>query len=282
MASSPDVIQALLTALPWLAAVIVPVVIFLRMSRTQDKLVDVLGEALGRHLTPATGAVPAVPSLPSVPPALSPAAPHPVAPPAPLGAAAKPVPAPAPVTGPDNFDACMAFVWPEEGGFSNDPQDHGGPTNLGVTGPDLVRAGMPSSIEDIKALTKPVAAARIYRPFYWNAMHCDELPRGVDLCVFDLGINAGIHEAAKLLQRAVGATEDGVIGPLTIAAARTKPAADIIRTFTEERLAFYRSLKQFDRFGRDWTSRTNHCQTAALKMAGETVTPPLAASPTVT
>ena len=177
----------------------------------------------------------------------------------------------------DNFNACMAFVWPEEGGFSNDPQDHGGPTNLGVTEPDLVRAGMPATIDDIKALTKPIAAARIYRPFYWNAMHCDELPRGVDLCVFDLGINAGIHEAAKLLQRDVGVATDGVIGPLTIAAVKTKAPADIIRTFTEERLSFYQSLKQFDRFGRDWTKRTNDCHAAALKMAGGAVAPaPLA------
>jgi lysozyme family protein len=254
-----------------------PLVVFLGMLAIVWRIVSALDKALARNpvvtFQPAPNPIPAAPVHPAV--STPPAA-------APLPAPPKPVPAPTPVTGADNFDACMAFVWPEEGGFSNDPQDHGGPTNLGVTGPDLVRAGMPSSIEDIKALTKPVAAARIYRPFYWNAMHCDELPRGVDLCVFDLGINAGIHEAAKLLQRDVGTTEDGVIGPLTIAAAKTKPAADIIRTFTEERLAFYRSLKQFDRFGRDWTSRTNHCHTRALQMAGETVTPPLAASPTVT
>lgn len=213
------------------------------------------------------------PRIPSVPPAaIVPG--KPAAPPALPAAPPAAIPTSPPHAAADNFDACMAFVWPEEGGFSNDPQDHGGPTNLGVTMPDLVQAGMPATIDDIKALTKPVAAARIYRPFYWNAMHCDELPRGVDLCVFDLGINAGIHEAAKLLQHDVGVTVDGVIGPKTIAAARTKAAADIIRTFTEERLNFYRSLKQFDRFGRDWTSRTNHCNATALKMAGEA--PPLA------
>lgn len=219
---------------------------------------------------------PPPPAAHPIPVPLSPAAvPAPTA----KAAAAPPaapstVPVPAPQ---DNFDACMAFVWPEEGGFSNDPQDHGGPTNLGVTIPDLERAGMPATIDDIKALTKPVAAARIYRPMYWNAMHCDELPRGVDLVVFDLGINAGTHESAKLLQHAVGAAVDGVIGPKTIANAHAVLAETIINTFTEERLNFYRSLRQFDRFGRDWTARTNHCHTAALKMAGEVAAPaPLA------
>lgn len=207
-----------------------------------------------------------------------------VAAPIPVQPAIKPVVAPSiavpalhPTVASDNFDACMAFVWPEEGGFSNDPQDHGGPTNLGVTAPDLVAAGMPSTIDDIKALTKPVAAARIYRPQYWNAMHCDELPHGVDLCVFDLGINAGIHESARLLQHAVGTTVDGVVGPKTISATKASDPVAIINTFTDERLNFYKSLKQFDRFGRDWTSRTNHCHTAALKMASEAAAPaPLA------
>lgn len=250
---------------PW-SLMIIFIGMALLLWRSQEN-----NAALAKLLVPA----PAVPTL-------SPVATHPVllpyAPaPAPLPAPSKPIPVPAAVVVKDNFDDCMAFVWPEEGGFSNDPQDHGGPTNLGVTGPDLVRAGMPSSIDDIKALTKPVAAARIYRPFYWNAMHCDELPHGVDLCVFDLGINAGIHEAAKLLQRDVGTVTDGVIGPKTIAAAHAKVAADIIRTFTEERLGFYQSLRQFDRFGRDWTKRTNDCHAAALKMAMEAAAPaPLA------
>lgn len=175
-------------------------------------------------------------------------------------------PKPLPTTA-DRFAECMAFVWPEEGGFSNDPQDHGGPTNLGVTEEDLAQVGLPHTLGDIKALTKDVAANRVYRPLYWNAMHCDELPAGVDLEVFDLGINAGIHEAAKLLQKDVGTAQDGVIGPLTLAAAHAKPSQSIIATFNNERVTFYKSLKQFDRFGRDWLKRSADCYALATKMA---------------
>jgi lysozyme family protein len=54
---------------------------------------------------------------------------------------------------------------------------------------------------------------------YWNALACDQLPAGVDYCVFDYGVNSGNSRAAVALQQFVGTTVDGEIGPLTIAAA---------------------------------------------------------------
>jgi lysozyme family protein len=32
-----------------------------------------------------------------------------------------------------NFDKCFKFILQFEGGFTNDPKDPGGPTNLGIT-----------------------------------------------------------------------------------------------------------------------------------------------------
>ena len=55
---------------------------------------------------------------------------------------------------------------------------------------------------------------------------CDELPTGVDECVFDYGVNSGVGRAKKVLQRLVGVKDDGALGPLTMAAvARRDPAA---------------------------------------------------------
>ena len=41
------------------------------------------------------------------------------------------------------------------------------------------------------------------------------LPSGVDLCVFDFGVNAGTGRGARFLQKCVGAVADGVVFPST-------------------------------------------------------------------
>ena len=61
-------------------------------------------------------------------------------------------------------------------------------------------------------------AKRIYRAKYWDAQRCDELPAGVDYAVFDYGVNSGIGRSKKVLQRVVGVTADGVLGPATMRA----------------------------------------------------------------
>ena len=44
-------------------------------------------------------------------------------------------------------------------------------------------------------------------------MKCDDIPSGLDLCLFDFGVNAGSGRAAKFLQQMIGTTVDGGIGP---------------------------------------------------------------------
>ena len=51
--------------------------------------------------------------------------------------------------------------------------------------------------------------APIYKQNYWDRCKCDSLPSGVDLCVFDFGVNAGTGRGARFLQKCVGAVADG-------------------------------------------------------------------------
>ena len=60
--------------------------------------------------------------------------------------------------------------------------------------------------------------APIYEKNYWGRMKCDDIPSGLDLCVFDFGVNAGTGRSAKYLQRMIGSTPDGGIGPMTLQA----------------------------------------------------------------
>jgi lysozyme family protein len=113
----------------------------------------------------------------------------------------------------DTFDTCLAFTLREEGGYVDNPADPGGATNMGITlatyrgwsdNPDLGAA-------QVQDMTRRTAEA-IYRSSYWNPLRADALPQGVDLSVFDMGVNAGIWRSARLLQRAIGFTGDEVDG----------------------------------------------------------------------
>lgn len=109
----------------------------------------------------------------------------------------------------------------------------------------------------------------IYKTRYWDKARCGEWAPGVDLCVFDLAVNAGPSRAVKLLQKCVTVEQDGIVGPKTIAAVNAAPPKTMIICFSDTRRAFYKSLKAFETFGRGWLRRTDECEQEAIKMAGE-------------
>ena len=160
----------------------------------------------------------------------------------------------------------MPFIFKAEGGYSDNPADPGGPTNFGITLATLrAYEGNPNlTAEDVKKLT-PAVAREIYRTAYWNRMQCGALPAGLDLEVFDFGVNSGPAESVKTLQRLVGVTQDGSVGPITLAAVRQFNVGDLIGRFAQARLAFYQSLNMPE-FEQGWATRVAQIQTAATKM----------------
>ena len=106
----------------------------------------------------------------------------------------------------------------------------------------------------------------IYSENYWLKCKCHELPHGVDWAVFDWSVNSGPSRAAKALQKAVRALEDGAIGPNTLAAVKASNRVDIIEQMANEREVFYRSLSNFDTFGRGWLRRNDETMEQALNM----------------
>ena len=122
------------------------------------------------------------------------------------------------------------------------------------------------TVDDVRNLAED-EAKQIYHANYWNALSCDELPDGVDLVVFDFGVNAGPGRSAKTLQRVVGVKDDGVIGPISLAAVAAVDPMHIIRRFGELRMEFYRGLRIFETFGRGWTRRVQKTEAQALALA---------------
>jgi len=167
----------------------------------------------------------------------------------------------------DRFEACLDHVLAAEGGFVNHPSDPGGATNMGITLRTLSEFREAEATEaDIRALTRD-EAREIYRARYWNPMRCGEMPAGIDLMVFDFGVNAGPGRSVRTAQRCAGAAADGAVGPATLAALRARGTADVVERMAEARLAYYRGLPTFPVFGRGWARRVEAVRRTALAMA---------------
>lgn len=150
-----------------------------------------------------------------------------------------------------NFDQAFERLLGHEGGYSDNPADPGGKTMWGVTEKVARAKGYQG---DMHELPQSFAKDAVYRPDYWTAVRADELPDSVRFDVFDAAVNHGATQAAKWLQRAVGANPDGVIGAQTVAAARAAGPL-IAAAFNGYRLQFYTDLGTWPTFGKGWARR---------------------------
>lgn len=121
-----------------------------------------------------------------------------------------------------------------EGGYVNDPDDPGGPTNYGVTLGTLRRLGLDLDADgkvttrDLRSLSRE-QATDIFIEHYYRRPRIDALPEAIRASVFDMYVNAGSN-AVKILQRLIcemriDCKVDGIIGPQTIKGAQMAQAA---------------------------------------------------------
>lgn len=150
----------------------------------------------------------------------------------------------------------------------NDPQDPGGITNLGVTKNQWEKfVGHPVSEADMRVLV-PARVAPFYRQEFWDRIRGDELPAGLDYCVFDMAVNSGPGRAAKVLQGIIGLHTDGAIGPETLSTAAARPAYSTISAFCAARLAYLKSLPGWVHDGHGWERRVHEVEQESISFAG--------------
>ena len=167
----------------------------------------------------------------------------------------------------DNWQKSLNLVLQSEGGYSDDPKDPGGRTNLGVTQSVWESwVGRASNEKEMRNLSIEDVTP-LYKRKYWDACDCDLLPDGLDYLVFDFAVNAGVGRSVKTLQSCVDATMDGQIGKNTLGAVSTFPVEVLIFKFSDEKVRFYKSLPTFSEFGKGWLERVNYVKVDALKMA---------------
>ncbi|MFZ6681025.1 glycoside hydrolase family 108 protein [Undibacterium sp. Tian12W] len=147
----------------------------------------------------------------------------------------------------NNFDLCIAPVLKNEGGTSNHPLDNGKLTRFGISQRSYPKL-------DIAALTLEQARA-LYKRDFWDAHQLDQFPLTIAFEFFDCAVNCGTGTAARLLQRALDIAEDGIIGPVTLAAVASITPDKLARRMLAYRIKFYTKLSNWPTFGAGWMNR---------------------------
>jgi lysozyme family protein len=122
-------------------------------------------------------------------------------------------------------------------------------------------------VDDVRALTR-AEASDIYRSSFWLPLMGDSIASGLDLMLFDFGVNVGVSASTRMLQRIIGVAQDGEIGPITARAAVGSPAVIRSRIASLGALQeqYYRESAGFDEFGAGWIARTQRRQAAAMAL----------------
>lgn len=158
----------------------------------------------------------------------------------------------------DRFDDCLAFVLQWEGSkFTNDPDDRGGATRYGIIQReyDSYRKSLGLDPQSVEFITD-YEVGEIYRHSYWDRVNADTLPEPLDLFMFDSAVQHGPKKAIQFLQRALGITDDGVIGRQTMTSVRedvlSGALAALLVLAISARRAFYDAIVKNDSTQKKW------------------------------
>lgn len=174
-----------------------------------------------------------------------------------------------------NYGKAFEKTIKHEGGYNDIQGDNGGPTNFGVSLRFLSLLYKDCGIgdfdndgdvdkDDVKKLTVD-HAKEIYYKAFWLKQKCDLINDDeVAAKLFDLSVNAGLVQAAKLIQRACnqfskGLTEDGKLGPKSIIAINSINPEELLIAYRYECVQFYLKLVEqtpsFSKFIKGWLRR---------------------------
>lgn len=161
-----------------------------------------------------------------------------------------------------NFEKALAYMLPNEGGYSKDPEDPGGATNFGITQRTLGefrKMGVGSAFPiDVRYLTKE-QAGMVYNAKYWLFQQIEN--DRVASKLFDAGVNIGPGMAIKMAQVSANAVDpslnliiDGSLGKLTAAGINSLDADAFLGEFVSELSNYYIGLDK-PRFIAGWLAR---------------------------
>lgn len=135
----------------------------------------------------------------------------------------------------DAIESLISKVIEREGGYVNHPNDHGGPTNWGITQATLAAwRKQPVTAFQVQTLSQ-TEARHIYRDQYFRGLEDVTNPEVLEF-LFDYAMNSGTRRAVKALQTVLGVTADGEFGPISKAALAKVDQATLYWPLVCERL----------------------------------------------
>jgi lysozyme family protein len=143
----------------------------------------------------------------------------------------------------DHERAIIDAIITREGGYSDRPEDRGGPTKFGITKATLEAwRGRSVQAYEVEALT--VSEARdIYAQKYLKAGALDRIKSDhVRAWALDMLVHHGVDGGTRALQRAVGVVPDGVFGEKTEAAINALDKTDTLCRMAAERARKFGSI----------------------------------------
>lgn len=157
-------------------------------------------------------------------------------------------------------DQILDDIVQKEGGYADNPADHGGPTNFGISSNVLGewrRLGRSATRAEVQALTI-VEARQIYRRRYVQPFELVPFD-GLRAQLVDIGVNQGPVTAVRLLQGVLGVPVDGIYGERTRAAVAIMPQRLTNAALVAVRVQRYSDLAEHEpsqrQFLRGWIVR---------------------------
>lgn len=145
------------------------------------------------------------------------------------------------------FDVAVHHILNQEGGVSNDPNDAGGLTKMGISTSfyqGLVRNKNYKN-KPVTSLTRSEILA-IYKTWFWKplARHHADNPR-LAIQLFDHSVNAGVTVAKDLLEKG-----------------NTTP-----QMYYNARIIYYKGRSKYGIYGKGWIARANRTYQKGLELS---------------
>ena len=167
------------------------------------------------------------------------------------------------------FEAAVSNVFIHEGGYVDHPSDPGGATNYGISLRFYRKViSKDATKEVIQSLSKD-DARRIYYDHFWIGFRYEDLSIDISVKVFDMAVNMGHSQAARIFQRAINSlckntfsqvlNVDGVIGNQTVRVSNSLNQVALLECIRYEQEMYYRRLAdgnaKYEVFLKGWLRR---------------------------